>query len=73
MALQHTVNLIPCSQIQALHWTGLRSTGVRHLLPLGERSSTKHPIVSGSDQVPTDPEVFADNRMDCKEALSLAG
>ena len=66
-----TVKLIPSSKNWALRRALGLSTGVRQLLPLGERPSTKHPIVGCSGQMSTEPKEIADRCMYRQESLSL--
>ena len=49
------------------------STGVRHLLPLGESASAEDPVEGGTGQVPTEPEEIADYGVCRQEALRLTG
>ncbi len=63
--------MIPSRQKWDLHPDLVLSTGVRQLLPLSKRPSTKHPVVGCPGQMSTEPKEIADHGI--KRALAELG
>ena len=51
----------------------LDHSGARHLRPNKERAGSQHPMVAGTQQMPSDSEEIQDHSVDRQEPLRLSG